>query len=240
MKYKKELIDLENQLKNTKMDNCGLKNMLDETKKELTTEKCRANSAAIAKNSELNNLKSQLLCAERELATLEPRAKLAIELENHICNLKTEITHVRASNRVLADQNAAQAEIIVRSRPASPCFIRSRPASPCFIRSRPASPCRAVSPCRAISPCRPRSPSPCRYSRPTSACSASRIRAISPMSPNHCTQLIRQDLLVKRFDDLFSRDRLAAMDSLRGFSDNYENNQRIIFAAVQVFSNLFE
>ena len=54
------------------------------------------------------------------------------------------------------------------------------------------------------------------------------------MAPNHCTQLIRQDLLVKRFDDLFSRDRLAAMDCLRAFSDNYENNQRIIFATVQV------
>jgi len=226
------LTDLEFQLKNTKMDNCGLKNMLDETKKELTSEKCRATSAAVAKNAELNNLKGQLINAERELSTLEPRAKLAIELESHICGLKTEINHVRASNRVLADQNAAQAEIIVRSRPASPCFVLSRPASPCFVRSRPVTPCRAVSPL-----CRPRSISPCRYSRPTSACSivrsASRIRAISPMSPNHCTQLIRQDLLVKRFDDLFSRDRLAAMDSLRGFSDNYENNQRIVFAAVQ-------
>lgn len=32
---------------------------------------------------------------------------------------------------------------------------------------------------------------------------------------------------------MYSRDRLCAMDSLRAFSDNYENNQRIIFAAVQ-------
>lgn len=226
-KYKKDLADLEAQLKTVRMSNCGLKNELDCTKKELTSERCRATSMAAQKNADIENLRSQLKSAECELATLEPRAKLAIELEKRICHLKSEIDHVRTSNQVLAEQNAVQAEILVRSRPASPCFIPAPCSRPC---SRPCSP----SPCR--SPCR--SPSPVvRLSRPVSVCSlsrsGSRVRATSPMSPNHCTQVIRQDLLVKRFDELFCRDRLAAMDTLRTFSDCYENNQRIIFAAVQ-------
>lgn len=213
-KYKKDVTELECQLNGTKLDNCGLKNQLDETKKELCSERSRLNNMAAVKNTDIANLKAQLRSAECELATLEPRAKLAIELEKHICDLKGEIKHVRHSNQVLADQNAVQAEILVRSRPASPCYVAP-----------------------LILPCRTRSPSPCRLSRPTSACSVSRscsrIRAASPMSPNHCTQLIRQDLLVKRFDELFCRDRLAAMDTLRIYSDCYENNQRIIFSAVQ-------
>lgn len=217
-KYKREISELETQLNSTRLDNFGLKDQLNNTKKELSCEKSRSTSLAIAKDSDISSLKKQLLDAEFELNNLEPKAKLAIELQQHVCDLKSEINHVRESNKVLANQNAFQADFIVRSRPSSPVFIRSRPTTPCI---------------RAIS----RSPSPCRFSRPTSACSlsrsGSRIRACSPMSPNHCTQLIRQDLLVKRFDDLYTRDRLCAMDSLRVFSDNYENNQRVIFAAVQ-------
>ena len=117
---------------------------------------------------------------------------------------------MRVTNIVLAEQNAVQADLLVRSRPASPLCARASS--------------------RACSP------SPCRLSRSNSTCSLPRLhlpRATSPISPTHCTQLIRQDLLLKRFDELFCRERLAAMDSLRSFSDCHENNQRILFAAVQ-------
>jgi hypothetical protein len=130
-----------------------------------------------------------------------------------VCHLKEEIKSVRVTNIVLAEQNAVQADLLVRSRPASPLCLR--PSS------------------RACSP------SPCRLSRSNSNCSLRQhqpphqLRATSPTSPTHCTQLIRQDLLLKRFDELFCRERLAAMDSLRSFSDCHENNQRILFAAVQ-------
>ena len=62
----------------------------------------------------------------------------------------------------------------------------------------------------------------------------SRSRATSPLSPNHSTQVIRQESLVARFNEMYSKDRLDAMDILRVYSDNYENNQRIVFAALQV------
>lgn len=39
--------------------------------------------------------------------------------------------------------------------------------------------------------------------------------------------------MISRFDDLYSRNRLNALDILKSYCDNYENNQRIIFAAVQ-------
>lgn len=217
-KYKKDLADLEAQLSATRLDNCGLKNKLDATSKDLSSERCRSQSLSAQKNAELNDLNAQLRAAQNQIANLDPRAKLACELERKVVQLKEEIKNVRVTNIVLAEQNAVQADLLVRSRPASPCMVPicSRPVS------RPCS--------------RPCSPSPCRLSRSNSNCSMrsnSRLRATSPMSPNHCTQLIRQDLLVKRFDELFCRDRLAAMDTLRTFSDCYENNQRILFSAVQ-------
>lgn len=51
---------------------------------------------------------------------------------------------------------------------------------------------------------------------------------------NHCTQVIRQDALISRFNDLYTRDRLNALDILRNYTDDYENNQRIIFSTIQV------
>ena len=50
--------------------------------------------------------------------------------------------------------------------------------------------------------------------------------------------MVRQEALITRFNDLYLRDRLSAMDILRTYSDNYENNQRIVFSAVQVKKNL--
>ena len=50
------------------------------------------------------------------------------------------------------------------------------------------------------------------------------------------TQRVRQSALITRFNDMFAQDRLEAMETLRKFSDDYENNQRIVFAAMQVWS----
>ena len=148
--------------------------------------------------------------AELKLSTLEPRAELARQLEREIFDLKDEIRRVKCDNAILADHNEFQSEII-RSRAASPISYWSRPCSP--VRSRPISPCR---------------------SRPLSRSSSPfRLPSDSPLSPNHCTQIVREEMLISRFNDLFTCERLNAMDTLRNFCDNYENNQRIIFSAVQ-------
>jgi hypothetical protein len=45
--------------------------------------------------------------------------------------------------------------------------------------------------------------------------------------------VIRQEALINRFNDLYTRDRCWAMDILKNYSCDCENKQRIIFAAVQ-------
>lgn len=210
LRFKKEVSQLENELSSTKQTNDELKAALNETKEKLENEKAHLDAIEQARLADIDALKAKLNNAESKLACLEPRAEKANELEKEISNLKDEIRHVRTANYILTDENILQAQII-RSRVASPCFIRSRTPSPCaLVRSRLASPVCVRS--RCVSPC---------------------ITRVSPLSPNHCTQVVRQEALITRYNDLYLRDRLSAMDILRAYSDNYENNQRIIFAAVQ-------
>lgn len=54
----------------------------------------------------------------------------------------------------------------------------------------------------------------------------------SPLSIDDPVQRIRQQNCIARFNDMFAQDRLDAMDTLRRYSDDHENNQRIIFAAL--------
>ena len=61
-------------------------------------------------------------------------------------------------------------------------------------------------------------------------------RVGSPLSIDDPVQRVRQQNLISRWNDMFSQDRLDAMDTLRRYSDDYENNQRIIFLALQVNS----
>ena len=56
----------------------------------------------------------------------------------------------------------------------------------------------------------------------------------SPLSMDDPVQRIRQQNCVARFNDMFAQDRLDAMDTLRRYSDDHENNQRIVFAALNV------
>lgn len=58
-------------------------------------------------------------------------------------------------------------------------------------------------------------------------------RVGSPLSIDDPVQRVRQQNLISRWNDTFSQDRLDAMDTLRRYSDDYENNQRIIFSAIQ-------
>ncbi|CAH1777574.1 unnamed protein product [Owenia fusiformis] len=58
-------------------------------------------------------------------------------------------------------------------------------------------------------------------------------RVSSPLHSDDTTQRVRQQSLISRFNDMFSQDRLDAMDILRRYSDDHENNQRIVFVAMQ-------
>ncbi|BFZ15327.1 hypothetical protein BsWGS_18366 [Bradybaena similaris] len=60
----------------------------------------------------------------------------------------------------------------------------------------------------------------------------------SPLSIDDTIQRIRQQNLIARFNDMFAQDRLTTMDTLRRYSDDHENNQRICFAIVQEAFNI--
>lgn len=71
-------------------------------------------------------------------------------------------------------------------------------------------------------------------SRPSSPPPRSVSRAAtSPLDLDDVTQKVRQQALITRFNDMFALDRLDALDTLRRYSDDHENNQRIVFAALQ-------
>lgn len=67
-----------------------------------------------------------------------------------------------------------------------------------------------------------------------------RRRSLSPTrslvvssSSNDSLQKIRENTLIERFNELYARERLDAMDTLRTVSDDYDMNQRICFNVVQ-------
>jgi hypothetical protein len=57
----------------------------------------------------------------------------------------------------------------------------------------------------------------------------------SPFASNDVTQRVRQQNLITRYNDMFTHDRLDAMEKLRLYSGDHENNQRIVFAVMQVY-----
>ncbi|XP_064609035.1 mitochondria-eating protein-like [Liolophura sinensis] len=57
-------------------------------------------------------------------------------------------------------------------------------------------------------------------------------RSSSVLSLDDPVQRVRQHNLISRFNDMFAQDRLDAMDTLRRYSDDHENNQRILFSAI--------
>lgn len=211
-----------------------LNSRLDDTNNELHQERVRAKSVSEDHHRTLEELNAKLEAAEEKLSTLEPRAELAKQLERDIWELKDEIKAVKTTNSILADHNELQSRII-RSRACSPVVVHySRPCSPVLHYSRPCSPVFRHHVPRSCSPCH----STVVISRPVSPCHVPVYIPVadptsSPLSPKHCTQVIRQDSLIKRFDDLYALNRLNAMDILRNYSHDFENNQRIIFAVVQ-------
>lgn len=233
-KFEQELSQLDSNLKSTEQAREAVKNELDATRDDLHKERTRSKSMSEAHHNELEQLNACLAAATQKLACLEPRAELANILEKDISELKDEIKCVKSANHLLADQNQLQSRII-KSRACSPVAVHhttvhySRPCSPVSsyvttrVVSRPCSP-----PSHVVTSISSRSCSPCHVTSTVFVDSS-----LSPLSPRHCTQVIRQDSLIKRFDDLYALNRLNAMDILRNYSSDYENNQRIILSVIQ-------
>ncbi len=228
----------------------------------MVRERSRAESLSRDFGRDLANLKSKLSLAEVKLASLEPRAEQALQLECEINDLKNQIRRLRNDNELLASTNELQAKII-KSRSSSPVATThtttvlhtSRPCSPTAefstthtVVSRSASPVYCPPPSKTYTTTRTvvsRSASPIYCPPPsrttyttTTVCVSEppKPSALSPLSPNNCTQVIRQESLINRFNNLYCRDRNHAIETLKCYTDDCDNIKRIIFAAVQVRS----
>ncbi len=95
----------------------------------------------------------------------------------------------------------------------------------CSCHYRPVSRSRLPSRSQSRTASRPSSPSPQR--------SLSRA-GVSPLDADDVTQRVREQALITRFSDLFSLDRLDALDTLKRYTDDHENSQRIVFTTLQV------
>ncbi|UJR34126.1 hypothetical protein I4U23_021533 [Adineta vaga] len=91
---------------------------------------------------------------------------------------------------------------------------RARSASPVlstYVRRRSLSPVRAFTPVRALSP----------------------VRSLVSLTKSDALETVRENTLIQRFNELYSRDRLNALDTLRTVSDDYDMNERICFNIIQ-------
>jgi hypothetical protein len=174
------------------------------------------------------------LChAEIKLATLEPKAEQAVELECEIASLKSQIRRLKCDNELLADTNELQARII-KSRPSSPCPPAAITVTHCARAASPVNVTVVSTSCNTPRLVRSTSTYNC-----STVCVEAKPSSLSPLSPNNCTQVIRQESLINRFNNLYCRDRQHAVSTLKCYVSDNENINRIVFAAVQV-NEIFE
>jgi hypothetical protein len=173
--------------------------------------------------------KKRLCHAEVKLSTLEPKAEQARELECEISSLKTQIRRLKCDNELLADTNELQARII-KSRPSSPCAPAAVTVTHC---SRSASPVNVTVISSSSGCATPRLVRSTSTYNCATVCVEAKPSSLSPLSPNNCTQVIRQESLINRFNNLYCRDRQHAVSTLKCYVSDTENINRIVFAAVQ-------
>ena len=202
-----EISDIKAKLRNAESEIIDLKVKLRNSELDLANTKGKLRDADV----DNGDIKSKLKNTELKILHLEPKAALSDDFEKQILILKDEIRYLRSTNSVLATDNEVK-EIIIKSRSSSPVISSAIRLSRALARSRSRSPVRAA----------------------LRSSSAHRSRHLSPLAKDNATQVIRQESLISRFNDMYVRDRLDAMDILRVYSDDIENNQRIVFAAVQV------
>lgn len=75
------------------------------------------------------------------------------------------------------------------------------------------------------------------YVRRRSVSPVRQLVSSSSSGSDESLQKIRENTLIDRFNELYSHERLNAMDTLRTVSDDYEMNQRICFNIMQVITN---
>lgn len=205
--YERSIDDLEADLHSIKDEAHQLKLELTEKDIELESVKRNSTSDKMFADNELQQLRNRLNLMEGELVVLRSRSHMVDSYEREIRRLRDELIRLTV---------AIPKSAIINGDADG---LKSLPSS-------------------LQSTTRPRSPtalgliSDCFGSAESDALDVDQGPS-SDDSPHGIVQKYRQQRLVARFDDMFIRDRLNALDVLRQYSDDQETNKKILFRAMQ-------
>ncbi|XP_023931204.1 mitochondria-eating protein isoform X2 [Lingula anatina] len=195
--YERSIVDLEDNLRVTNIENDNLRTDLAEAQDELDRTKRESTSEKMFNESEIRDLRNKLALAEDENRNLREKSGLLDDYERQLRILREEIA-------ILTGERNS----VLKHRSHVPLYQHTHSSTQSIVNGDMSDTYRSLP------------------------------RVSSPLSPDDVTQRVRQQNLITRFNDMFAQDRLDAMDILRRYSDDHENNQRIVFAAlVEAFAS---
>lgn len=203
--YERSIDDLEADLHSIKDEAHHLKLELTEKDIELESVKRNSSSDKMFADNEMQQLRNKLNLMEEELIVLRSRSHMVDAYEREIRRLRDELIRLTISVPKSALLNG------------DADGLKSLPSS--------------------LSTRSPQSPTVLGLINdglgPSETEALDVDQGSSDDSPHGIVQKYRQQRLVARFEDMFIRDRLNALDILRQYSDDQETNKKIIFRVMQ-------
>ncbi|XP_076468507.1 mitochondria-eating protein-like isoform X2 [Babylonia areolata] len=239
--YEKSLNELEGELQTQQAENRDLKDELQETKIELDRSLRSSTSDKMFTDLEVKELRRKLAAMEEENKDLRSKAGLLNDYQTEVKRLRDDIALLAARRDLLLippPKISSYKPSSLSSNPPGPKDSEGLADAQDEI-SRLRIKCGLVDDYERkiqnlrdelfLSSVKPRPLSPPPLPQPSYRYKPG---LTSPLSIDDAVQRIRQQNAVARFNDMFAQDRLDAMDTLRRYSDDHENNQRIIFTAL--------
>ncbi|XP_060554359.1 mitochondria-eating protein-like isoform X4 [Ruditapes philippinarum] len=206
--YEDSLRDIEGDLRAKELENQDLRDELAETKDQVNRSTRVASTDKLFLENENRELRRKLATAEDELRTLRAKAGILSDYDIQVRRLREDIALLTGRRDALMRSSTTLREELPSYRPSTPSKLKSE------------EPLLSGDTLDSLSKYR--------YTP----------RVSSPLSYDDPVQRVRETNLISRWNDLFSQDRLDAMDTLRTYSADHENNQRIIFEAVKESFNV--
>ncbi|RUS89287.1 hypothetical protein EGW08_002961 [Elysia chlorotica] len=247
--YEKSLDDLDIELQTARTENQDLKDELQETKLELDRSVRSSTSDKMFTEMEVNDLKRKLATSEEEIRTLRSKSGLLADYQTEARRLRDDIALLSARRDVLVKYPPEPLTALERIKLEERLNGTGIQDDLAILRAARVSVQNADyqrkidtlrremeddPPSQPSPPVRPQLPGPddlSLYYRYIPGVN-------SPLATDDPIQRVRQQSLISRFNDLFAQDRLTTMDTLRRYSDDHENNQRICFAIMQEAFNV--
>ncbi|KAL8622224.1 hypothetical protein ACOMHN_043747 [Nucella lapillus] len=244
--YEKSLTELDGELSNSQAENRDLKDELQDTKIELDRNVRSSTSDKMFTELEVKELRRKLTDAEEENKALRSKAGLLNDYQTEVKRLREDIglLTTRRDLLLLPPEKVPLYKPYYYSTPPGLKDSKGLADAQDEV-SRLRLRCGMVDDYELkiqtlrdelylSSVGKPRPLSLSSLLEPSEFLSTYRYKPglTSPLSLEDPVQRIRQQNLVARFNDMFAQDRLDAMDTLRRYSDDHENNQRIVFAAI--------